>query len=79
MLSNVRPTWSVIALLGSVSKAVDWLGSHPHPHILFLDIHLTDGDAFDFISQAHPNSVIIFTTAYEQFVLRAFEVNLTIC
>lgn len=77
MLSNVRPTWSVIALLGSVSKAVDWLSSHPH--ILFLDIHLTDGDAFDFISQAHPNSAIIFTTAYEQFVLRAFEVNLTIC
>ena len=75
MLSNVRPAWSVTTLPGSVSEAVDWFGSHPHPHILFLDIHLTDGDAFDFISQVHPNSVIIFTTAYEQFALRAFEVN----
>ena len=45
------------------------------PDILFLDIQLTDGNSFLFIEQAHPESMIVFTTAYDEYAVRAFTVN----
>ena len=41
----------------------------------FLDIHLSDGNSFDFLSLSHPSSIVIFTTAYDQYAIRAFSVN----
>ncbi|MEG1573373.1 MAG: LytTR family DNA-binding domain-containing protein, partial [Bacteroidales bacterium] len=49
--------------------------THTHPDLLFLDIQLSDGNAFDFLSQAKPTSIIIFTTAYDEYAIRAFGVN----
>ena len=46
-----------------------------HPDLLFLDIQLSDGDSFSFLTSARPSSVIIFTTAYDQYAIRAFTVN----
>lgn len=46
-----------------------------HLDILFLDIQLTDGNSFLFIEQAHPESMIVFTTAYDEYAVRAFSVN----
>lgn len=60
---------------GNVDEAVAWFHEHPHPDLIFLDIHLADGNAFDFLSAVHPSSVIIFTTAYDQYAIRAFTVN----
>lgn len=60
---------------GECRRSRYWFDEHPHPDLIFLDIHLADGNAFDFLSAAHPSSVIIFTTAYDQYAIRAFTVN----
>lgn len=59
----------------SVEKSVEWFNKNPHPDIVFLDIQLTDGISFTFIEQARPESTIIFTTAYDEYAIRAFAVN----
>ena len=75
MVSGLRPQWELTLIPGSVDEAVAWFDERPHPDLIFLDIHLADGNAFDFLSAAHPSSVIIFTTAYDQYAIRAFTVN----
>ena len=74
-LLSLRPDWEVQLLPGNIEEAVEWFGQHPHPDILFLDIQLSDGNSFDFLTAAQPSSLIIFTTAYDQYAIRAFTVN----
>lgn len=75
MLKELRPNWEILILPGNVEGAVKWFRSNPHPDILFLDIQLTDGVSFSFIEQADPESMIVFTTAYDEYAIRAFKVN----
>ena len=75
IITRLRPDWEVTVLPGSVEEAIVWFRTHSHPDILFLDIQLSDGNSFDFLSAAHPSSLIIFTTAYDQYAIRAFTVN----
>ena len=74
-ISSLRPEWDIEIIPGSVDDAVEWFATHPHPELIFLDIHLTDGDAFDLLSAVKPQSAVIFTTAYDQYAIRAFSVN----
>lgn len=74
-IKRLRPDWKVIALLGSVEESINWFQTHSHPDLLFLDIQLSDGNSFDFLSVVRPSSPIIFTTAYDQYAIRAFTVN----
>lgn len=75
MLADLRPQWEILLLPGTVEETVQWFAGHPHPDILFLDIQLTDGLSFYFIEQARPESMIVFTTAYDEYAVRAFTVN----
>ncbi|EFR53514.1 LytR/AlgR family response regulator transcription factor [Bacteroides fragilis] len=75
IINKIRPEWQVTILPGSVEKSVEWFNKNPHPDIVFLDIQLTDGISFTFIEQARPESTIIFTTAYDEYAIRAFAVN----
>lgn len=75
MITSLRPAWEVITLPGSIEEAVAWFAVNPHPDIIFLDIHLSDGNSFLFVEQAKPDSMIIFTTAYDDYAIRAFTVN----
>lgn len=75
MVKRLRPAWEVNLLPGSVDEAVKWFATHKHPNLVFLDIQLSDGISFDFITQARPDSVIIFITAYDEYAIRAFGVN----
>lgn len=75
LIHKLRPDWEILVLPGSVSEAVEWFNTHPHPELLFLDIHLADGNSFDLLSKAKPDSTIIFTTAYNEYALQAFSVN----
>lgn len=75
LIHKLRPDWGILMLPGSVSEAVEWFSTHPHPELLFLDIHLADGNSFDLLSKAKPDSTIIFTTAYNEYALQAFSVN----
>ena len=75
IINEIRPEWQVTILPGSVEKSVEWFNKNPHPDIVFLDIQLTDGISFTFIEQARPEGTIIFTTAYDEYAIRAFAVN----
>lgn len=75
MVERLRPDWHIEVLPGNVEESVEWFAVHPHPDLLFLDIRLSDGNSFDFLSQAKPSSAIIFTTAYDEYAIRAFSVN----
>ena len=56
----------------SIEKSVAWLKIN-QPDLIFCDIHLEDGNAFKIFEQVKVNSAIIFTTAYDQYALKAFE------
>jgi DNA-binding LytR/AlgR family response regulator len=59
----------------SVAQAVALLQAGPAPDVLFLDIHLADGLSFELFEQVEITCPVIFTTAYDQYALRAFKVN----
>lgn len=61
--------------LSSVEEAVEWFGSNDEPDLIFLDIQLSDGLSFEIFEQVKVNSSIIFTTAYDEYALRAFKLN----
>lgn len=75
MIASLRPEWEITILPGSITGAVKWFAENEHPDIIFLDIHLLDGNSFLFVEQAKPESLIIFTTAYDEYAVRAFTVN----
>jgi DNA-binding LytR/AlgR family response regulator len=67
-----------LTLLGpaeSVAQALALLQAGPAPDVLFLDIHLADGLSFELFEQVAITCPVIFTTAYDQYALRAFKVN----
>ncbi len=75
LLSEVEPSIEVIGVLESVAESVDYLRSNPTPELIFMDIHLADGDSFRIFKHVEVNCPIIFTTAYDQYALDAFKVN----
>lgn len=64
-----------LAILTSLEEAVKWLKNEPHPDLIFMDIQLGDGLSFDIFSQVQILCPVIFTTAYNEYSLRAFKVN----
>ena len=73
MLTNLGMTTEV--MLHSVSDAVKWFQNNPDPELIFLDIQLSDGLSFEIFEQVSPKSAIIFTTAYDEYALKAFKLN----
>jgi DNA-binding LytR/AlgR family response regulator len=65
----------VISVLDSISETIDWFRSNQQPELLFLDIHLADGSAFEIFNHVDVTCPIIFTTAYDEYALKAFKVN----
>jgi len=64
-----------LAMLHSVKEAVQWFRENPEPDLIFLDIQLGDGISFEIFEQVQPKSSIIFTTAYDEYALKAFKFN----
>jgi DNA-binding LytR/AlgR family response regulator len=62
-------------MLHSVKEAIDWFETHPHPDLIFLDIQLSDGLSFEIFEAVSIQSAVIFTTAYDEYALKAFKLN----
>ena len=69
-----QPT-ELLAQLGSVEEAVNWLNSHPAPDLILMDIQLSDGICFEIFESVNLTTPVIFTTAYDEYAIRAFKVN----
>lgn len=75
ILRELESKVEVLAIIESVSDAVNWLSSNPKPDLGFSDIRLADGDSFEIFEQSDIHFPIIFTSAYDEYALKAFEVN----
>lgn len=75
LLNEVAPDIEIVDVLDSVSVAIDWFGTHTMPQLVFMDIHLADGSAFEIFDYVRIACPIIFTTAYDEYALKAFKVN----
>jgi DNA-binding LytR/AlgR family response regulator len=64
-----------LTMLHSVEEAVNWFHTNKHPDLLFLDIQLSDGLSFEIFDEVEIKSAIIFTTAYDEYALKAFKLN----
>ena len=62
-------------MLHSVEESIDWFTSNEHPDLIFLDIQLSDGLSFEIFEKIDIKSAVIFTTAYDEYALRAFKLN----
>jgi two-component system, LytTR family, response regulator LytT len=74
MLHELNPSVEVVAKLGSVASSIEWLGRHTCD-LIFLDVHLSDGLSFAIFDKVSVSIPIIFTTAFDSYSLKAFELN----
>ncbi|PQJ23491.1 LytTR family DNA-binding domain-containing protein [Tenacibaculum sp. SG-28] len=73
MLSSMN--MPVDEMLHSVEEAIQWFHTNAHPDLIFLDIQLSDGLSFEIFEEVNIKSAIIFTTAYDEYALKAFKLN----
>jgi DNA-binding LytR/AlgR family response regulator len=66
---------AVEIMLHSVEESIDWFSNNEHPDLIFLDIQLSDGLSFEIFEKIDIKSAIIFTTAYDEYALKAFKLN----
>lgn len=62
-------------MLHSVEESINWFQQNKHPDLIFLDIQLSDGLSFEIFEEIEVKSAIIFTTAYDEYALKAFKLN----
>ena len=74
MLHEIDPEIKVLAKLGSITESAKWLMQN-NADLIFLDIQLSDGISFSIFEQVSINTPVIFTTAYDQYAIRAFQLN----
>lgn len=75
MVAKHLPNVRFAPPLGSVSKSIEFLRQQPHPDLLLMDIHLSDGSCFEIFDEIDIDVPIIFITSYAQYALKAFEAN----
>ncbi len=75
MLKKCDSSIQVLATLPSVADSVQWLRQHEAPDLVFMDIHLEDDLCFKIFELAPLTSPVIFTTAYDEYMIKAFKVN----
>lgn len=72
---NTMMPVEVVAELESIEESVTYFHNYPQPDIIFMDIHLADGSAFKIFEQVEIAAPVIFTTAYDEYALQAFQVS----
>lgn len=75
MLHAVEPASEVLAVCDSIVASEAWFTNNQQPDLIFMDIQLADGLSFDIFSRVQVSAPVIFTTAYDEYALRAFKVN----
>ncbi|MGL4597471.1 MAG: LytR/AlgR family response regulator transcription factor, partial [Bacteroidia bacterium] len=75
IILELEPSAKIVGVCESVSESVNWLKENTPPDLFLFDIQLADGLSFEIFSQVETNVPVIFTTAYDEYALRAFKVN----
>lgn len=74
-IRNVAPSIDVVEIIPSLKVAKKWFLNNAEPDLLFMDIQLSDGVSFELLEHFKLNCPIVFTTAYDEYAIRAFKVN----
>jgi len=75
LIKKYDPTIDILGIVQSVKNAVQWINTNQAPDLIFMDIQLADGLSFEIFEQTIVKSPVIFTTAYDEYALKAFKVN----
>lgn len=75
MLETLDPSVTIVARLGSVKDTLAWLAQNPAPDLAFVDIQLSDNHSFEIFLQFPVQFPVIFTTAYDKYLLESLEFN----
>lgn len=75
MLHQLDSNITVVDRLQTVQDSILWFQNHSQPDIIFMDIRLTDGLSFEIFNNIKITSPVVFITAYDEYALKAFEVN----
>ncbi len=75
ILLETDPSAIILQKLDSVAASVEWLRINVAPDLIFMDIHLADGSSFEIFDHAPIKCPVVFTTAYDEYALKAFKVN----
>lgn len=75
IIASIDDKIVIETVLQSVEESIEWFEENEHPDVVFMDIHLADGDSFAIFDETEIRCPIIFTTAYDEYALKAFEVN----
>lgn len=74
LLKGLVPEAEVLARLDSIKRTAEWLANN-QADLLFFDIQLADGLSFEILEKVQVESPIIFTTAFDEYAIKAFKVN----
>lgn len=75
LIEQLADDIEVIATLQTVEESIEWFSENSMPDLTFMDIHLADGESFAIFDKVKITCPVIFTTAYDEYALKAFEVN----
>lgn len=75
LIKKYDETIEILGIIQSVKNAVKWINCNQAPDLIFMDIQLADGLSFEIFEQAIVKTPVIFTTAYDEYALKAFKVN----
>ncbi|MCE7072296.1 LytTR family DNA-binding domain-containing protein [Dyadobacter sp. CY327] len=75
LIQKIDPKTEILNVLDSVETAVDWLSDNSCPDLIFLDVQLGDGTCFQIFEQISIGCPVIFTTAHDEYAMRAFKLN----
>ncbi|MEP7171384.1 MAG: LytTR family DNA-binding domain-containing protein [Bacteroidota bacterium] len=75
MVNAIIPHAEITTTIASVSAAVKWFQKHPCPDLVLMDIQLSDGNSFDIFKEVKVECPIIFTTAFDEYAIKAFKLN----
>src|SRR6478735_123954 len=75
LLNTVSPDAVVAGITHGIKDTVEWLQTHAMPDLILMDIELADGQSFDIFQAIQITTPVIFTTAYNEYAIKAFKVN----
>jgi DNA-binding LytR/AlgR family response regulator len=75
LLSKAVEGIKIVDTLETVESSINWFLNNPSPDLIFMDIQLADGISFEIFDSVEIKTPVIFTTAYDEYAIRAFKVN----
>ena len=75
LLKSIDASIQIVETIDTVTDAIDFFQKEKRYDVVFMDIHLADGNSFEIFKEVKPTAPIIFTTAYDQYAIQAFKVN----